>query len=146
MDAMPCFLMSGMATLAAVLSAVWVLELAPRTARWGHGTRLAVTHTGLMLVAMGVAPLWIRAVWDSPYGDVYLPYLGVPGLHIYHPANVFFGDTVFPWLLGFMEPFPASVLTVVVGPGLVGLLVGGGQWYLVGVAWDRLFPRGEAAA
>jgi hypothetical protein len=69
---------------------------------------------------------------------VYVPYLLVPGIHIYQPANALFGRAVFPWLLGRMESFPASVISVVVGPGLVGLFVGGVQWYLLGAAWERL--------
>lgn len=48
---------------------------------------------------------------------------------------------MFPWLLGYMEPFPASVLTIIVGPGLVGLLAGGAQWYAVGAVWDWLGRR-----
>lgn len=46
---------------------------------------------------------------------------------------------MFPWLLEHMGSVPASILCVVVGPGLAGLLLGGLQWYILGVVWDRLF-------
>jgi hypothetical protein len=84
------------------------------------------------------APLYSAANDGSPYGDVYVPYLLVPGIHIYYPAHLLFGQVVFGWLLGSMRPFPASVLCVIIGPGLVGLLTGGLQWFVVGACWDRL--------
>jgi hypothetical protein len=131
----------GLVTAAAVVFTALVIGAVPRAAGWGTGKRLAVAHTALVLAALAVAPLVIVAMRDSPYGDLYLPYFVVPGLHIDYPAQLFFGTVVFPWLLGYMESFPASVLTVIVGPGLVGLLAGGAQWYAVGGAWDWLGGR-----
>jgi hypothetical protein len=117
---------------------VGLLVGCPRVTKRGTGFVLAAAHTIVMVVELAVAPLVIAGMRDSPYGDLYPPYLLVPGLHIYHPSSSFFGDVVFPQLLGIMDSFPASVLCVVVGPGLVGMLVGGLQWYVLGVVWDRL--------
>lgn len=117
---------------------VGLLVVLPRVTRRGTGFVLATAHTIVMVVELAAAPLVIAGTRDSPYGDVYPLYLLVPGLHIYHPSGIFFGNVVFPQLLGVMDSFPASVLCVVVGPGVVGMLVGGLQWYVLGVAWDRL--------
>ena len=75
---------------------------------------------------------------------MFVPYLLVPGAHIHHPASMWFGQVVFLRLLAHMESFPASVLCVVIGPGLVGLVAGGTQWYIIGAVWERL--AGERAA
>jgi hypothetical protein len=115
-----------------------VLRLAPGVRSWRTGAVLAAAHTAVLLALMLAAPLYIAAFDDSPYGDVYGPYLLAPGIHIYYPARLLFGPPVFGWLLGFMQPFPASVLCVIIGPGLVGLLAGGLQWFVVGACWDRL--------
>jgi hypothetical protein len=105
---------------------------------WRTGYTLAAAHALAILGLMVVAPLYIRLTWGSPYGDVYVPYLLVPGIHVTYPADQLFGGLVFRGLLGQMESFPASVLCVIVGPGLVGITVGGLQWWVVGAVWDRL--------
>jgi hypothetical protein len=121
-----------------VIGLAQALRLSPRLARLPTGPLLAVSHTAIVCGWLALAPFYIAAerAADSPYGDVFVPYLLVPGVHIYHPASVWFGRVAFQWLLARMESFPASVLCVVVGPGLVGLLAGGLQWYLLGAAWD----------
>lgn len=126
-----------------VVGLAQLLRLSRRLARVSTGLLLAASHTIIVCGWLALAPLYIAAerAADSPYGDVFGPYLLVPGAHIYHPANVWFGQVAFPCLLGRMESFPASVICVVVGPGLVGLLVGGIQWYLLGAGWDRLVGR-----
>jgi hypothetical protein len=113
------------------------LHLIPRYRNRSSGALLAASHTLIVLLFLLLAPLCIAAEWGSPYGDIYGPYLLVPGIHIYHPAGLLFGEVVFPWLLGYMKSFPASVICVVVGPGLIALFVGGLQWYILGAIWDR---------
>jgi hypothetical protein len=93
---------------------------------------------------MALAPLYIRAIWESAYGDFYLPYLLAPGIHITYPVERFFGGRVFHWLLGHMDSFPASVLCIIIVPGLVGVATGGMQWWVLGVIWDRLAGRSPA--
>jgi hypothetical protein len=115
-----------------------LLRYLPRARRWQTSYRLAAAHALVVLVFMGMAPLYIQAIWGSPYGDVYPPYLLVPGIHITYPADLVFSGPVFHWLLGHMEAFPASILCVIVGPGLVGMAAGGLQWWGVGKVWDRL--------
>jgi hypothetical protein len=115
-----------------------LLMLSPRIRRWQTGYRLAAAHTLIVFGFMAIAPLIIRAMWGSPYGHLYPPYFFVPGEHIYGPVSQLFKGPVFLWLLGYMKSFPASVLCIIVGPGFVGMLVGGLQWYLIGAVWDAL--------
>lgn len=118
----------------------------PRVRRWQTSYRLAAANALVVLGFMAVAPLYIQANWGSPYGDVYGPYLLVPGIHITWPANMVFGGSVFHWLLRYMESFPASVICVIVGPGLVGVAAGAVQWWVLGTAWDRLVGRGSGGS
>jgi hypothetical protein len=128
---------------AGVVGLSLLLRQLSRVGRLRTGAVLAGSHTLVVCGFLCLAPLYIAAEQEavSPYGDVYVPYLLVPGVHIYHPVSVLFGKAVFPWLLVYMESFPASVICVVVGPGLVGLLVGGVQWYLLGAIWDRVAAK-----
>jgi hypothetical protein len=130
---------------AGVIVLTAVLRMSPWIHCWPTGWSLAAAHSLVVLGFLALAPLYIQATWGSPYGDVYAPYLLVPGIHILYPADRVFGGPVFHWLLGHMESFPASVLCVIVGPGLVGLAVGGAQWWLVGAAWDRVFGSRQDA-
>jgi hypothetical protein len=129
--------------VAQVVGLARLLRLSPRLARQPTGLLLAVSHSLIMCGWLALSPFYIAAEWasESPYGDVFVPYLLVPGTHIYHPASVWFEQVAFPWLLGHMESFPASVICVIIGPGLVGLVAGGLQWYALGAGWDRLAGR-----
>lgn len=105
------------------------------------GARFALAHTLIIIIALAISPLVIMAQWGSPYGDIYWPFLFVPGVHIDYPIHRWLSGPLFHWLLGHAEPFLASVLTVIVVPGLIGLLVGGAQWWLIGSIWDSVSRR-----
>jgi len=130
-----------------VLGLAQLFRLSRRLARLSTSLRLVVSHTLIVCVWLALSPLYIAAerAAESPYGDVFVPYLLVPGVHIYYPVCVWFGQVAFPWLLGHMESFPASVVCVVVGPGVVGLVIGGLQWYLLGTVWECLAGKRERA-
>jgi hypothetical protein len=116
-----------------------LLRASPRVRCWPVGCQLAAAHSLVVLGILIFAPLYVVATWDSPYGDVYVPYLLAPGFHIIYPVDRVFGEPVFHWLLKYLESFPASILSVIVVPGLVGLVVGGAQWWLLGTMWHYLF-------
>jgi hypothetical protein len=83
-----------------------------------------------------IAPIVLLIVGeDGGYGDVYFPYMIMPGTHIYFPA-AWVGRLVFPQLLSMFSQFTASVISVVILPGMVSLLVGSLQWYLIGRVLD----------
>lgn len=66
-----------------------------------------------------------------PYDDVYLIYLLFPGFHIYIIAGQL-SNQLFPWLLTKMSSHAASVLCIVFIPGIIGIILGGLQWYFIG--------------
>jgi hypothetical protein len=117
-----------------------LLRLSSRARRWKTGFRLAAANGLVVLAFMAISPLYIHAAWDSPYGDAYVPYLLVPGIHVTYPADQLFAGPVFRGLLGYMESFPASVLCVIIGPGIVGVALGGVRWWMVGTVWDGVGP------
>lgn len=95
-----CMLLAAGIGAACVVGLAQLLRNLPRLGRLRAGTLLASSHTLIVCVFLAVSPWYItaeRAV-DSPYGDVYLPYLLVPGVHIYQPASMLFGQAMFPWL------------------------------------------------
>ncbi|HEX8248059.1 MAG TPA: hypothetical protein VF599_07800 [Pyrinomonadaceae bacterium] len=92
--------------------------------------RLAVIHGLIISAAMALYPTGVF-IPGMPYDDVYIIYVLVPGIHILMIAMLL-SHQLFPWLLMIMSPRAASVLCVVFIPGLVGIIVGGLQWYFIG--------------
>jgi hypothetical protein len=144
MDVIPSFF--GMIATGAVmvLGVAQLLRLVPRLAGWRTGSLLAVGHGLIIFAWWAIFPLIAWLDEGSPYGEFYAPYLLVPGVHIDWPAKLLFGQPVFNGLLEYMESFPASILCIVVGPGLVGMVAGGLQWYLLGAVWDRFQRHHDA--
>ena len=92
--------------------------------------KLVVIHTLIISVAMALYPTDIF-IPDAPYDDVYIIYMLVPGFHIYMIV-VQLSHQLFPWLLTKMSHYTASVLCIVFIPGVVGIIIGGLQWYIIG--------------
>jgi hypothetical protein len=82
-------------------------------------------------------PVYARGLDLAMFGDVYLPYLIVPGIHIYGPAD-YIAKGLYPLCKSLFGNYYASVLVVVVIPGIAGLLLGSCQWLLIGAVVDRL--------
>lgn len=101
--------------------------------------RLAAIHASIIAAAMALFPagLFIPA---APYDDVYLIYIFVPGIHIFW-IGIYLSHSLFPWLRAIMSPSAASILCIIFIPGLVGIIVGGLQWYFIGKI--ILLLRGE---
>jgi hypothetical protein len=92
--------------------------------------KLVVVHTFIILVAMALYPTDIF-IPDAPYDDIYTIYVFVPGIHIYM-IGVKLSHQLFPWLLTKMSHYSASVLCIVFIPGVIGIIVGGLQWFVIG--------------
>ncbi|HEX8369244.1 MAG TPA: hypothetical protein VF604_11940 [Pyrinomonadaceae bacterium] len=92
--------------------------------------KLAAIHTLIISASMALYPTGIF-IPGMPYDDVYIIYLLAPGIHIFMIAMLL-SHQLFPWLLMIMSPRAASVLGVVFIPGLVGIIIGGWQWYFIG--------------
>jgi hypothetical protein len=100
--------------------------------RLSIGGALALSHSLIIVLFLAAAPLEIARQWGSPYGDVYCPYLLVPGIHMYFPG---------PWLSGILtaaialslckllvhKPFVglfSSVLALAIGSAATGTMYG----------------------
>ncbi|HEX9959643.1 MAG TPA: hypothetical protein VGB00_01760 [Pyrinomonadaceae bacterium] len=92
--------------------------------------KLVVIHTLIISAAMASSPAAIF-IPAAPYDDVYIIYMLVPGIHIFM-IGIQISLQLFPWLSAIMSPRAASVLCVVFIPGLVGIILGGLQWYFIG--------------
>jgi hypothetical protein len=102
--------------------------------------RLAAIHTLIILAAMALYPAGLF-IPDPPYDDVYLIYVVVPGIHILW-IGMYLSHSLFPLLSTLpVSRRAASILCVVFIPGLVGIVVGGLQWYFIGKI--ILLLRGE---
>lgn len=138
---MEIFVVFGLVGLAGVVLLSIILRKISVFCHLSSPMLLVCSHSLIILLFLLLAPIFIVWIWGSPYGDIYLPYFLVPGGHIYHVTGLVFNQPFFLWLLGFMEPFPASVVCVIVGPGFLGLIIGNLQWYLIGFVWDRLVAK-----
>ena len=94
--------------------------------------KLVVIHTLIILVAMALYPMNIF-IPEPPFDDIYTIYIFVPGIHIYM-IGLQLSHQLFPWLLTETSYRVASILCIVLIPGIVGILVGGLQWYFIGKA------------
>lgn len=127
---------SGGLSAAIVIAFAFATRLMFKSSDWPYRRLLLCAHSMAMLVMMAIAPLYIIAIANGgPYGDVYVPYLIVPGAHIYWiVAQV--GEALFQSLLVACSPFLASVIAVITVPGLLGACLGGLQWYFIGSIVD----------
>jgi hypothetical protein len=100
---------------------------------------LVVTHTCLLLICVALLPTGIFFA-DPPFDDLYFGYFLYPGIHIY----LLSGPVVEP-LEQFLSHlgYWGAILEGLVIPGLIGVVVGGAQWYLIGklVEWLRRRSR-----
>jgi hypothetical protein len=97
-------------------------------------SKLFLLSHSLIVVAFILLSEPITAVSkETTYGDLYWPYLIVPGFHIYWPLKCLI-DVWLPPILrmhGVAER-TVSFNTVVLMPGVGGAIVGGTLWYLIG--------------
>jgi hypothetical protein len=118
-------------TLFAVTGAViWVLARLLRW-RWQHLSfplSLALSHTILLVICVALAPTGIFFA-EPPFDDVYFGYFLYPGIHIYLLSGPVV-EVLNPFLYGL--DWWGAVLAGLVVPGLIGIIVGGIQWYLIG--------------
>src|SRR5262249_43723874 len=119
-----------------ILIVAFALRLCFRLGQWPFRYLFLFAYTISQLLAAGVGLPNIIFGGDGTYGDVYVPYCFVPGIHIYWFAAQLAKYGFHP-LLTNCTPFWASIIVVVIIPGLFGGTAGGIQWYLIGSAVDR---------
>jgi len=102
----------------------WASKLSP-------GLLFAISHTLLLLGLLAFAPFYFWHSAGSPYGDVYPLFSCLPGYHISWFAGEL-GDLITPWAFGVFHRPAATVFLLVLLPGLVGIVTGGVQWWVIG--------------
>ena len=107
--------------------------------RWGNAIPLrwspVLLHTAIMLVLIGLYPTgWF--IPGIPFDDVYMAYYCIPGLHIYFPSALA-AHHFFPWLLLHLGDEAASIITIVILPGVAGIILGGLQWFIIGLIMEK---------
>lgn len=104
---------------------------------------LAVSHA--LIVIVSIALYRVDIFWAGPpVDDVYVPFAFVPGFPVHLLGYMLGGwvDHAFRSdLLTMMSFNTFSILTLVIIPGVVCLLLGTLQWYLLGRLWLRLRPK-----
>jgi hypothetical protein len=102
-------------------------------------TALVLSQAAIILSAMALAPTDLF-IPNIPFDDLYVAYFYVPGPHIYMLALLISGAVLKLTSSGVLHTLPyhlASIVAIVVLPGIVGLIIGTFQWFLLGLAWQR---------
>jgi hypothetical protein len=102
---------------------------------------LVLGHSALILLAMALYPTGIFIADEIGFDDIYGAYLFVPGVHIYFAVGNLIVEPVAPLLFRFFSSHVASVFGIVILPGVLGGIVGGVQWYLLGRGFKYLRSR-----
>lgn len=104
---------------------------------------LVLSQAAIILSAIALAPTDIF-IPNIPFDDLYVAYFYVPGPHIYVLAHLVSGAVWNFASSGLLHALPyhlASIVAIVVLPGIVGLTIGTIQWFLIGLAWQRWRSR-----
>lgn len=136
--------MSALGSALTILTAVGLSGI-PFTKGLPYRWLLVSSHTLLLAGSLVIAPVYIMLVKGSIYGDVYIPYAFVSGVHIYWPAQ-YLCSWVGSLLRSEYYSYATSVILIVLMPGLICAVVGGLQWYTVGLLIEytgRVFRRGQ---
>jgi hypothetical protein len=99
---------------------------------------LVISHSALLLLCVALYPTGIFTA-DIPFDDLYFAYFLFPGTHIDFAVGKFIIEPLTPVAFRLMSPRLASLVGIVFLPGLLGLFLGGLQWYFIGrgVNWLR---------
>jgi hypothetical protein len=117
---------------------VWFLA---RLLRWkwprlSLPVSLVISHTALLILCAALAPTG-GFFGDPPFDDLYLGYYLFPGIHLYFLAGQIV--RLLEPLCQHMSDWWGAVFYIVVFPGVVCIILGGAQWFLIGkaVQWIR---------
>lgn len=105
--------------------------------RMSFAVSLAVSNAVIVTVSIALYPIFVGGI---PFDDLDLSYYFVPGIHIYL-LGAYLAQAVEPSRFTLMSPHQASVVGVVIIPGIVYLLLGSSQWYLIGRLSQWLSPN-----
>ena len=95
-----------------------------------------ISHSLIILTFMALAPTGIF-YGPEPVDDIYGLYLLAPGIHLF-----WLGEQISwvcsPGLFKMFSNHEASMIGIVIIPGLTGLILGGIQWFLLGCLFQKL--------
>ena len=139
-----CLFMIALA-VAPVVTLSMGLSLTERFEKWSSASRLVLVHSVLVISFGSFWALTAPYAREPMYGEMCVPYFIAPGGPIFLLTNVWL-VTAFEGLTAHIAPISAAPIEIVVVPGVVGLLLGGLQWYCIGWAWtmfldSRAFER-----
>jgi hypothetical protein len=121
----------------AVIVVAVLLRQFSRFGKLSTSFHLALSHTLLMGLFLAISPLYMFVTWGSPFADVYLPFTFVPGIHIYSPIHTYITEPFFEWRTTTTSSYWGALLCVIAIPGVLGIGIGGVQWWLLGKLWER---------
>jgi hypothetical protein len=129
----------------AVIGAIPVIFFGQVLRRWvlrrvSLAASLAVSHAVIVAVSIAFYPIPIFWGKSPEFDDVYWIFLFVPGMHIYQLGR-YIAYAIAHSLEAIMSFHLASLFVLVIIPGIVCLLIGTLQWYLLGRLWQRLRPN-----
>ena len=78
-----------------------------------------------------------RGFPDIPYDDVYVPFLFYPGGMVWSFCGRFIAEPLTGRLFELYSPHQASMIGLLLIPGLFALIAGGIMWFIFGRILDR---------
>jgi hypothetical protein len=90
----------------------------------------ASSHTALLLLAVALFPTEIF-IPNIPFDDLYTAYFCIPGTHILL-IGLSISKASSSFLFAHLPSHWASITGIVFVPGIVGMVLGGLQWYAMG--------------
>jgi hypothetical protein len=106
---------------------------------------LAVSHA--IITAIDIALYLTPIFWSNIHGfdDIYWIFMFIPGVHIYQLGRLI-AYSIAPHLDATMSYHSASIMILVIIPGIICLLLGTLQWYLIGRVCQWLWHGIRASA
>jgi hypothetical protein len=124
------FVGAGLVTGGALLIRRFVLQASRM-----HAVHFVTSHSLIILTLMALG--WEGfLIPPGFYDDVCWPYLFVPGFHLYWIGGQI-AQTFSPSLFKMFSSHEASMIGIVIIPGLTGLILGGLQWYILGYLFQK---------
>jgi hypothetical protein len=87
-------------------------------------------HTAVLAGVAFAAVSWGWLTLPPFFDDVFVPYLIISGPLAFFPSCVI-GARSFQILLHVMTPAQASIMAIIIVPGVSNALIGGFQWYFI---------------
>ena len=125
-----------------IVTLAWAIRRFPRVHTAGWRLALPLSHTAVIIAItiVGIVPTTNRMlVPEFPYEDVFIPYLFVPGVHIYWLFRQFAPSFGYQVSLPFIPQYAANLIVM----GTLFIIVGGIQWVIIGGVVDHMRSKGH---